>query len=322
MPIPKTLKNILGSAVFIAILAVLLIVLSILVKPGSTVKVNALQDPLVNGILAEEKNSIDVVFLGDSESYSAFIPLKIWQDRGITSYVCGTSSQELCYSYELLTKSFKAQKPKVVVLETNTIFRNFSRSSVISTKAQGLFAVFRYHDRWKSLQPKGWSLTADKTYDDRSKGYLYSTTMNGASVEGYMEATEEKEPISSENSKYVEKIRDYCRKNGAELVLVSVPSTTNWDMRRHNAVTELAGRLEIEYIDMNLLGREIAIDWKRDTRDRGDHMNFTGAMKVSAYMGEFFASKNIFIDKRKDAMYKNWNEYAAEFAEATGKRLA
>lgn len=319
---PKTLKNIIGSAAFIAILAVLLIVSSIIVKPGSTVKVNALQDPLVNGILAENKNSIDVVFLGDSESYSAFIPLKIWQDRGITSYVCGTSSQELCYSYELLTKSLKTQKPKIVVLETNAIFRNFSRSSVISTKAQGLFAVFRYHDRWKSLQPKSWALSADKTYDDRSKGYLYNTTMNGASVDGYMAATDEKEPISSENSKYVEKIRDYCRKNGAELVLVSVPSTKNWDMRKHNAVTELSKKLGIEYIDMNLLGREIPIDWKRDTRDRGDHMNFTGAMKVSAYMGEFFASKNVFRDKRNDAMYKNWNDYAAEFAESTGNQLA
>lgn len=319
---PKILKNIIGSAAFIAILAVLLIVSSIIVKPGSTVKVNALQDPLVNGILAENKNSIDVVFLGDSESYSAFIPLKIWQDRGITSYVCGTSSQELCYSYELLTKSFKTQKPKIVVLETNAIFRNFSRSSVISTKAQGLFAVFRYHDRWKSLQPKSWTLSADKTYDDRSKGYLYNTTMNGASVDGYMAATDEKEPISSENSKYVEKIRDYCRKNGAELVLVSVPSTKNWDMRKHNAVTELSKKLGIEYIDMNLLGGEIPIDWKRDTRDRGDHMNFTGAMKVSAYMGDFFASKNVFRDKRNDAMYKNWNDYAAEFAESTGNRLA
>lgn len=319
---PKILKNIIGSAAFIAILAVLLIVSSIIVKPGSTVKVNALQDPLVNGILAETKNSIDVVFLGDSEAYSAFIPLKIWQDRGITSYVCGTSSQELCYSYELLTKSFKTQKPKIVVLETNAIFRNFSRSSVISTKAQGLFAVFRYHDRWKSLQPKSWTLSADKTYDDRSKGYLYNTTMNGASVDGYMAATDEKEQISSENSKYVEKIRDYCRKNGAELVLVSVPSTKNWDMRKHNAVTELSKKLGIEYIDMNLLGREIPIDWKRDTRDRGDHMNFTGAMKVSAYMGEFFASKNVFRDKRNDAMYKNWNDYAAEFAESTGNQLA
>lgn len=319
---PKTLKNIIGSAAFIAILAVLLIVSSIIVKPGSTVKVNALQDPLVNGILAENKNSIDVVFLGDSESYSAFIPLKIWRDRGITSYVCGTSSQELCYSYELLTKSFKTQKPKIVVLETNAIFRNFSRSSVISTKAQGLFAVFRYHDRWKSLQPKSWALSADKTYDDRSKGYLYNTTMNGASVDGYMAATDEKEPISSENSKYVEKIRDYCRKNGAELVLVSVPSTKNWDMRKHNAVTELSKKLGIEYIDMNLLGGEIPIDWKRDTRDRGDHMNFTGAMKVSAYMGDFFASKNVFRDKRNDAAYKDWNDYAAEFAESTGNQLA
>lgn len=319
---PKIFKNIIGSAAFIAILAVLLIVSSIIVKPGSTVKVNALQDPLVNGILAENKNSIDVVFLGDSESYSAFIPLKIWQDRGITSYVCGTSSQELCYSYELLTKSFKTQKPKIVVLETNAIFRSFSRSSVISTKAQGLFAVFRYHDRWKSLQPKSWALSADKTYDDRSKGYLYNTTMNGASVDGYMAATDEKEPISSENSKYVEKIRDYCRKNGAELVLVSVPSTKNWDMRKHNAVAELSKKLGIEYIDMNLLSGEIPIDWKRDTRDRGDHMNFTGAMKVSAYMGDFFASKNIFRDKRNDAAYKNWNDYAAEFAESTGNQLA
>ena len=319
---PKVLKNIIGSAAFIAILAVLLIVSSIIVKPGSTVKVNALQDPLVNGILAENKNSIDVVFLGDSESYSAFIPLKIWRDRGITSYVCGTSSQELCYSYELLTKSFKTQKPKIVVLETNAIFRNFSRSSVISTKAQGLFAVFRYHDRWKSLQPKSWTLSADKTYDDRSKGYLYNTTMNGASVDGYMATTDEKEQISSENSKYVEKIRDYCRKKGAELVLVSVPSTKNWNMRKHNAVTELSKKLGIEYIDMNLLSGEIPIDWKRDTRDRGDHMNFTGAMKVSAYMGDSFASKNIFRDKRNDAAYKNWNDYAAEFAESTGNQLA
>ena len=319
---PKIIKNIFGSAVFITILAVLLIVSSIIVKPGSTVKVNALQDPLVNGILAENKNSIDVVFLGDSESYSAFIPLKIWYDRGITSYVCGTSSQELCYSYELLTKSFKAQKPKIVVLETNAIFRSFSRSSVISTKAQGLFAVFRYHDRWKSLQPKSWSLSADKTYDDRSKGYLYNTAMNGAAVDGYMAATNEAEPIGSENSKYVEKMRDYCKKNGAELVLVSVPSTVNWNMKKHNAVEQLSKKLEIEYIDMNLLGKEVPIDWKRDTRDKGDHMNFTGAMKVSAYMGDFFASKNVFRDKRKDTMYKSWNDYASEFAEATGTQFA
>ena len=103
----KILKNTISAVLFIAILASLLMGFSFIMKPGKSAKVNALEDPLTNGILSEKKNTIDVVFLGDSECYSTFIPLKIWKDHGITSYVCGTSDQVLSFSYELLIKSVK-----------------------------------------------------------------------------------------------------------------------------------------------------------------------------------------------------------------------
>ena len=84
----KVFRNIICSVLFLSILSVLLMTASAIMKPGKRAGVNSLEDPLTNGVLAERKNTVDVLFLGDSECYSTFIPLKIWNDHGITSYVC------------------------------------------------------------------------------------------------------------------------------------------------------------------------------------------------------------------------------------------
>lgn len=306
-------KNILHSSVFIAALAALLLISSLLVKPRSTAQADSLNDPMLGGILAEQDNSIDVIFLGDSESYSAFIPLNIWSESGVSSYVCGSTLQKLCYSYELLDKTFKRQSPKLVVLETDTLFSKFSGANVITTKAQDAFCVFKYHDRWKSLLPQNWQSGDIKERDARSRGYLYSTAQSPASTDGYMAPTAKAHPMPKECLKYIGKINALCEKNGAQLVLVSVPSTKNWSTEKHNSVSLLAERLGLEFIDMNMLRDEIPIDWATDTRDKGDHLNYYGAAKVSSYMSKFFAAKGIFADKRSDPAYSAWDEDAASF---------
>lgn len=181
-----TAKNIFHSAAFIVALAALLLITSVMVKPRSMSQGNVLDDPLIGGIMSEKENSIDVIFLGDSESYSAFIPLSIWNESGVSSYVCGSTLQKLCYSYKLLSTTFKHQSPKIVVLETDTIYSRFSGANVITSKAQDAFCVFKYHDRWKSLLPKGWQSSDIKERDERARGYLYSTAQNPASTDGYM----------------------------------------------------------------------------------------------------------------------------------------
>ena len=74
---------------FLAGLLAILILLSFLVNPKNNSQEAGMKDPTAVGFWGEPKNSIDVLVLGDSESYSSIIPTQMWQQQGITSYVCG-----------------------------------------------------------------------------------------------------------------------------------------------------------------------------------------------------------------------------------------
>ena len=317
----KIAKDLLSAVAFFAILALLLVFCSQLLQPKGNAREDGMHDATANGILSEEENTLDVLFLGDSESYSSFIPLKIWQDQGITSYVCGTPGQKLFYTMEFLQKAFEKQNPKVVILETNAIFRKYSPLDAASNRLQNLFSVFRYHNRWKTLKPKDLKLSVNYTFVENAKGYVYNTAVNPAKTDGYMLPNEQKEPIPKGNVDQLKAMEAFCRERGAKLVFLSTPSTINWNQKRHNGVAELAEELGVEYIDLNLMTKEVPIDWKKDTSDKGDHLNFSGAEKVSAYLSGYLAQKELFEDKRSWPTYQSWNDALAQFNQKTNNAL-
>ena len=196
-------KHLIHSFAFIVGLLVLLLLTSQIFQPKNNSDINGIHDPIANGILSEPENTIDVLVLGDSESYCSIIPLKIWQDYGITSYVCGTSGQKLCYSEEFLHKAFEKQSPEIVILETNAIFRNTSSKDAVVQKADRLFPIFRYHNRWKSLRSDDFSFAVNYTNIEDSKGYWHSTLVEKASSKGYMKPSKDTAPIPSNNKEYV-----------------------------------------------------------------------------------------------------------------------
>lgn len=78
--------------------------------------------------------------------------------------------------------------------------------------------------------------------------------------------------------------------------------------------------LGVDYIDTNLLRDDIPIDWKKDTKDKGDHLNYKGAVKLTNYIGKYLDDTKLFKDKRNDPSYDNWNTCLDKF-EKKVKRL-
>lgn len=303
----KFIKPILGFTAFALGLLVILTGLSYLFVPRSNTKDAGMEEVIANGIQGEPPNSIDVVVVGDSESYASISPLLIWKDTGYTSYVCGSGKQYLSYSKTLLERAFETQSPKLVILETLCIYRNIPSKTIVMDEVSRYFPILRYHDRWKYIAQHGWSNSIDEVYTSPYKGHRLNSKVSGVEPSNYMKETTNAAEIPVYNRLLVEQIQQMCEEHGAKLLLLSTPSTVNWNYQRHNGIKALAQELDIEYIDLNTIPEQVGIDWSTDTYDRGDHLNHSGCVKVSQFLSNYLEGTRLFSDRRSDSKYANWN---------------
>ncbi len=310
------IKQCLLNGVFLLVLLGLLVFASRVFQPKNNTEAAGMEDVAANGILGEPENSIDVLFIGDSVTYCSVIPNQIWRDYGITSYVCGTSLQKLYYSKDFLYKAFETQSPKVVMLEMTPAYSNFMYQENYKTTWERLLPVFRYHDRWKDFLAAGKpdaTLHVEYTHQEINKGYYYSPAIEVVEAKQYIGVTDESAPMLSDNRKTLLDIKEFCEKRGVELILFSAPSAVTWRPEYHNGIEKFAQEENLTYFDMNYMTEEIPIDWSKDSFDGGDHLNYDGAKKTTAYLGKYLNEMGIFTDKRNDADYQSWNDIQKKF---------
>ena len=308
---PKMLKKILRSLIFLGLLGLLLVPVSLVLQPKNNTEEAGMYQASAAGILSQPQHSIDVLFLGDSEAYSSFVPLDLWTQAGIPSFVCSSLDQKTYETVELLQMALSCQKPRVVVLETNVLYRVYPSTDVLAPTLEAKIPALRYHDRWKSLKPTDFFSLPSYTAASPDRGYHLLLRSKAAQLEGYMKPMDEWEPLSKSNLKNLKKILRLCQENDIPLVLFSAPSPANWTMRRHNTVSDTAESLGVPYIDGNLL--DLGIDWEADTYDQGDHLNYYGAKKVTEYLGQYLQDAYSLPDRRSIAAYAPWTQDAAAF---------
>lgn len=265
-------------------------------------------------VSAEKKNTIDVLVAGDSESYTSVSPMDLWDRAGIAAYDCGQPGQRIQETYYILKTAFRTQSPKLVLFETNTMFRDpgFLKNVQLSlTEPLAYhFPVIKYHNAWKALfDGPGGPKKSYKGFEIRDKVVSYEGD------EEYMKETKDKAQIPEVVRIYMEKIKRLCEKNGADLLLVSAPSPKNYNYKKHNSLEEYARENDLPYVDLNMKFRDIGIDWKMDSYDRGDHLNISGARKVTAYIGEYLADNYDLPDRRNDDGWRKWDDLAREYLE-------
>ena len=315
--IKRALRALLGAVLAGLAILLLLFVLSMLFIPKNNTARDGIIDQKANGILGEPGNTIDVLFVGDSEVLSAFSPLEIWGEYGFTSYDCAMKGHRMPDRYSLLLQATENQKPKVVVIETHDCYSPFTPGMAFIRSVQDALPVLEYHDRWKSLTFADVTEEPDATWTDDLKGFYLNTDVEPANDEGHMAPTDEVEKLAIMNRWYLKMMIDHCRKIGAEPVLVSSPSTYNWNTARHNGIVEFAKGANVEYIDLNVEPTKVDIDWETDTRDGGDHLNLYGAVKVSDWIGKYLCEPYGLPDHREDPKYQAWNVALERYEELT-----
>lgn len=279
------------------------------------------------------KNSIDVLFMGDSTLLNGISPMELWNKAGIISYNNSATSVRTYATYYLLQEALKTQTPKVVVIDPDTMFykykfdeplqrahinyfkNNYTKFQMVNDpnydftfedKVSAFFPLLRYHGRWKELKAKDFAkLTKD--YTSYTKGLVMTSTVK-PSPRGqiYMNKPNDKIKFENNSYEYLEKIYNLCKENNIELFILEIPDSKDWGISQSNKIKEYADSRGIKFLDLNTI--DIGINWNEDSKDGGAHMNVLGALKVSDYLTDYMMENFDLEDHRNDPKYASWHD--------------
>ena len=275
--------------------------------------------------LKEPRDSTDVLFFGSSLVYCDVAPAWIWAESGLRSYVMAGPEQTIPITYYYIKEAFRTQSPQLIMLEMTGMFyekyQNYTKANIdfmpisvnrlaaIFTAAEPklvpalLFPLFSYHDRWDSIGKKEIMRKLTPAAADPLAGYTFLS--DACTPPEYAERTAFTADSDTyrENLRWLEKIRDYCEKQNAALLLYAAPSAGRIPAEAMAALRQDTAALGLTFIDFNDILPELGVD---DARDWYDflHFNVRGAEKFSRWLGTFLTERQgLTTLEEKDAVW-------------------
>lgn len=264
-----------------------------------------------------KEGSIDVLAVGNSDLFSGFNPLQLWNEQGITSYAAGASMQNMSTTYYMIEKILTVQKPKVIILELDNFFEtrgNENKSEAIEMTLKTAYPLFMHSAYWDIIKDKPYVQKEKANQRTFLRGYYYKTEVEG-NEEGYsyLGWNIGEEPMVPYTEKYFSKIMDLAKENNSYVIFLCFPSKTSWSYRKHNTVSSYAKKYNVPFLDMNIDNYGTGFNWMTDTRDAGNHLNHSGATKVTKFIGEYLAEHYDLVDHRGNPKFIDWDEDSKKF---------
>ena len=277
----------------------------------------------VEGFYAEEKNSLDFVFIGSSQMFTSVVPAVLWEEYGITSYDFGANEQPMYLSYYYVKEALKYQNPKAIVLEVSycntpeythegVLHINLDDLRMSPVKLEAIFDIVpkgerlpyifelaKYHDTWTNLEETSFKyFTAEK--HNPYKGYTPSLDgfPDGGTFNEEIPKIEERAKLADLSVEYMEKIIALCEEAGVDLLFLKTPNDHIQNQAEYNAVADLAAAYGVPYLDLN---REM----------KGQlHNHVFHAETITKRIGQWLTELYEVEDKREHPEYALWHEDA------------
>lgn len=316
----KNIRHLLHIVVFIAILTVILIkVTDIMENKYSREKYDSF-------ITTDEK--YDIFFLGSSHMMNGIDPIKLYNDYGITSYNFGNPDSHIAQTYYTLLNAMDYKTPKMVVIDMffiESVTKITERIDMIhygedafplsytkyigindlfdsfDDKIQMLFTLAKYHSRWTSLDREDFIVKADPF-----NGHKRLLTVETGLKEPEKIIDENIIPEEyTVNMEYLEKIIELCQEKDIEVLLCTIPyvfSEKKQIFQNYGYV--LSEKYNIDYLNLIKFG---IVDFDIDFSDK-NHLNVSGADKITQFLGEYLSDNFDLQDHRSDDEIKVWSE--------------
>ena len=265
-------------------------------------------------ILGEKKNSIDAIVVGDSLVYSSIIPMEIYKKFGYTVFDCAEAAFILPDAYDYYKVALESQRPKVVLVGANMFFRDTRKRRwyiKYERMLKNIMPLLNYHNNWKNI------LFSDYGIMSIQKGYKLNKTQIPSKPKNYMEKNNKEYKLIDANKEYLKMFVDLANSYNTKLIVIGFPSQDTWNYQKDQAIKKLSEEYNFTYINLN--NYDLNIDWVTDTKDKGGHLNYYGALKASEFVGNILRDTNLLTDHRKDKNYKLWDRALERYEEEIAK---
>lgn len=319
-------RNIAKTIIFLLIFFILFIIINHLLWIAPTP---------ISEFYKEEKNSLDIVYIGASNAFISFNNLLAYDLYGYTTGLLAANTQPFGLTKYLIIESEKYQKPSLYVIDIARVINTMDeyigeniRTTVDSMKFSQnrinaindilrykkeiskkeyinyYLSFFMYHNIWKSLTKR--TILGDSSL---YKGFrMDEMTVSCEPQESYKWKTDV-EKLGRENEQILLDLINFIKENKLNVLFVIPVRCFKEEKAQEklNHASQLITDNGFKVINFNTLNDFKYIDFNKDLYNE-NHINIYGSTKYTLYFAKFLKEHYDLPNHKKDEQYSSWNE--------------
>lgn len=292
---------------------------------------------------AEEKNSLDAVYIGASNTYTFWEASLAWNQYGISVWPFSSARQPFEVAEYIIKEARKTQPDALYVIPVNALQSEITNTALHravdnmplswnkfqfvnamgemsgwdwADRLEYLFPLIRYHSRWSQLGETDFQ----REIDDIKGGTIYNAFLTGSNdVSSSFRTTTRYGELYETTQTALDSLLDYCDAEQLNVLFVVSPNanTDEYHWAQINTVLQTVQSRGYPALDMRFLKNDIGLDPTKDYYN-APHTNIHGAIKVTDYLSRYLVENYGFTDKRGDPAYSSWDDaysrYTLEYA--------
>ncbi len=285
---------------------------------------NSFDENRVITLHKEPRDSIDVLLIGSSATYSGFASAYAYEKYGFTSFPYAIGGATCTMWKPALQDALRTQSPKLVVVD---VFGGGYERELIDSRNNQIYTIMAHFPfcAEKIAMAKEISKTVDRTsvaslifpflkYHNsvpvnlrRIKGRLEAEDYGPSPLKGIetwtrvksladvdeISFSSEAESLDGKTEGIIRDFMDYCKEKDVNVLFVKYPTVLTENdpdellvNRRANRILEIADEYGFHSFNMQKHFHDIGLEEKKDYYNHG-HTNVRGQKKVTEYLGRY-----------------------------------